>query len=61
MIPILVLQALGLKPKTLKQAPKPKLDSQDMAKLLGRTDSEEQGQPDPMQDPDAVKGLGYAP
>ena len=54
-------QALGLKPKTLKQSTKPKLDSQDMAKLLGRTDSEEQGQPDPNQDPDAVKGLGYAP
>ena len=30
-------------------------------KLLGRTESEEQGQPDPSQDPEAVKGLGYAP
>ncbi|KAL0051706.1 hypothetical protein WJX82_000772 [Trebouxia sp. C0006] len=57
----LMNEALGLKPKTLKQTAKPKLDSQDMAKLLGRTDSEEQGQPDPMQDPDAVKGLGYKP
>lgn len=57
----LMNEALGLKPKTIKQAMKPKLDSQDMAKLLGRTESEEQGQPDPLQDPDAVKGLGYAP
>ncbi|KAL3158213.1 hypothetical protein ABBQ38_010468 [Trebouxia sp. C0009 RCD-2024] len=57
----LMNEALGLKPKTLKQSAKPKLDSQDMAKLLGRTESEEQGQPDPAQDPEAVKGLGYAP
>ncbi|KAL3140661.1 hypothetical protein ABBQ32_005227 [Trebouxia sp. C0010 RCD-2024] len=57
----LMNEALGLKPKTLKHSAKPKLDSQDMAKLLGRTESEEQGQPDPSQDPEAVKGLGYAP
>ncbi|KAL0028599.1 hypothetical protein WJX79_004412 [Trebouxia sp. C0005] len=57
----LMNEALGLKPKALKHTAKPKLDSQDMAKLLGRTDSEEQGQPDPKQDPDAVKGLGYKP
>lgn len=58
---MILSQALGLKPKTIKQGAKPKLDSQDMAKLLSRTESEEQGQPDPLQDPDAVKGLGYAP
>lgn len=57
----LFAQALGIKPKTVKQGAKPKLNSQDMAKLLGRTDSDDQGQPDPNQDPDAVKGLGYAP
>lgn len=56
-----LLQAMGLKPKSLKPNKKPKLDQQDMAKLLGRTESEEFGQPDPLQDPDAVKGLGYAP
>lgn len=40
---------------------KPKLNSQDMAKLMGPIESEEQAQPDPNADPDAVKGLGYAP
>ena len=52
---------MGLKPKSLNQNKKPQLNQQDMAKLLCRTESEEQGEPDPLQDPDAVKGLGYAP
>lgn len=54
-------QAMGLKPKTIKLNTKPKLSAQDMAKINGPVESEDPAQPDPLQDPDAVKGLGYAP
>lgn len=52
---------MGLKPKMLRNTTKPKLSAQDMAKITGPTESEDAAQPDAFQDPDAVKGLGYAP
>jgi hypothetical protein len=50
---------LGLKPKKKKLPPPNKLDSQDLKKLLEKN-PEDEAEP-VVTDPDAVKGLGYAP
>jgi len=63
----LMLEALGLKPKAPRHGPaQPRLDAQDMGRLLGRDEDDAAAQrkgddeegPAP-EDADRVKGLGY--
>ena len=60
------LQALGIKPRQIKQPSLPKLGQQDLAQLLQRNPSgEDEGAEDPeakrLADADRIKGLGYLP
>ena len=60
------LQALGIKPRQIKQPSLPKLGQQDLAQLLQRNPSgENEGAEDPeakrLADADRMKGLGYLP
>lgn len=52
----LMLEALGLKPKSMDLGAKPKLESHELAQLLKKGGEEEED-----KDPDRVKGLGFAP
>ena len=53
-----VLQALGIKPRTLRPLARAKLDKKDVAQLLSR--GEEGEEPDPAAEADRIKGLGFA-
>ena len=53
-----VVQALGIKPRTLRPMARAKLDKKDVAQLLSR--GEEGEEPDPAAEADRIKGLGFA-
>ena len=52
------LQALGIKPRTLRPLARAKWDKKDVAQLLSR--GEEGEEPDPAAETDRIKGLGFA-
>lgn len=51
------MQALGIKPKTIRVPKQPSLDQREMAQLMQRGEDEEEA--DPAMQGDRIKGLGY--
>lgn len=51
------MQALGIKPKTIKAPKQPSLDQRDMAQLMQRGEDEEEE--DPARQAERIKGLGF--
>lgn len=56
-MPLLCMQALGIKPKTIRAPKQLSLDPRDMAQLMQRGEDEE-GE-DPARQVERIKGLGY--
>lgn len=56
-MPPLCMQALGIKPKTIRAPKQPSLDQRDMAQLMQRGEDEEEE--DPARQAERIKGLGY--
>ena len=54
---LLTVQALGIKPKTIRAPKQPSLDQRDMAQLMQRGEDEEDE--DPARQAERIKGLGY--
>ena len=53
----MAVQALGIKPKTLRAPKQPALDQRDMAQLMQRGEDEEDE--DPARQAERIKGLGF--
>ena len=51
------VQALGIKPKTVRAPKQPSLDQRDMAQLMQRGEDEEEE--DPARQAERIKGLGF--
>ena len=56
-LPGMDMQALGIKPKTIKAPKQPSLDQREMAQLMQRGNDEEEE--DPARQAERIKGLGY--
>lgn len=53
----MTVQALGIKPKTVRAPKQPTLDQRDMAQLMQRGEDEEEE--DPARQAERIKGLGF--